>query len=410
MEDWKVGDFPIQFSEKLDLAGEESKEERQMEIIQDLKQKSAIDYPFPATPSFQKFHIPGMLFCFLGSILLLLTGCGSKGKSSPQPDSDSVDIRPTVIFARADHKPLYYYIETQGVTEPVRKINIQLNLSGFVRESALQDGKMVKKGDTLLALNDTEWQLAFQQAQTEYQKAKTGYDIEKSLRKGRADNADSAQTNYMLKVQFGLEQAEIARDKAKLDIQYAHVVAPFSGVLGTSQTFSPGQYVTAGTQLATLVDLSHVQVRLDVLEENIGRVKIGQPVQIIMDDSAKMVGNVTGISPLVNQQTKTGQVVALFNNPKHLLLPGMTVNARILTRSVEGTARVPRAAVLERENRLLVFELRGDEVNWVYVHPLAMNNQWAELKNKDIAPGDTIAVDRHFALSHKEKVTVKMEE
>ena len=259
-------------------------------------------------------------------------------------------------------------------------------------------------------LNDEEWQLDLQQAQTTYQKAKAAYDVEKIMRKDGPASSDTAYTNYMLKVQSGLEQAEIDMNKAKLNIDYGHIVAPFSGVLAVPQTLSPGQYVTAGTQLATIVNLSKMQVRLDVLEGDMDRVKVGQSVQLIMQDSSRMEGKITGISPLVDQNTKTGQVVALFQNPQHRLLPGMTINARILTRSVEGTARVPRAAVLERENRLLVFKLHGDEVDWVYVHPLAMNNEWAELKNKQIAPGDTIAVDRHFALSHKEKVTVKMEE
>ena len=343
-------------------------------------------------------------------LILLLPGCGAKSKTKPEPDSNSVDIRPTVIFARADHQPLYYYIVTQGVTEPVSKINVQLKISGFVRRSLLRDGQAVEKGDTLLDLNDEEWQLDLQQAQTTYQKAKAAYDVEKIMRKDGPASSDTAYTNYMLKVQSGLEQAEIDMNKAKLNIDYGHIVAPFFGVLAVPQTLSPGQYVTAGTQLATIVNLSKMQVRLDVIEGDMDRVKVGQSVQLIMQDSSRMEGKITGISPLVDQNTKTGQVVALFQNPQHRLLPGMTINARILTRSVEGTARVPRAAVLERENRLLVFKLHGDEVDWVYVHPLAMNNEWAELNNKQIAPGDTIAVDRHFALSHKEKVTVKMEE
>jgi len=343
-------------------------------------------------------------------LILLLPGCGAKSKTKPEPDSNSVDIRPTVIFARADHQPLYYYIVTQGVTEPVSKINVQLKISGFVRWSLLRDGQAVEKGDTLLDLNDEEWQLDLQQAQTTYQKAKAAYDVEKIMRKDGPASSDTAYTNYMLKVQSGLEQAEIDMNKAKLNIDYGHIVAPFFGVLAVPQTLSPGQYVTAGTQLATIVNLSKMQVRLDVIEGDMDRVKVGQSVQLIMQDSSRMEGKITGISPLVDQNTKTGQVVALFQNPQHRLLPGMTINARILTRSVEGTARVPRAAVLERENRLLVFKLHGDEVDWVYVHPLAMNNEWAELNNKQIAPGDTIAVDRHFALSHKEKVTVKMEE
>ncbi len=343
-------------------------------------------------------------------LIFLLSGCGANSKSKPEPDSDSVDIRPTVIFARADHKPLYYYIETQGITEPVRKINVQLKISGFVRRSFLQDGRSVEKGDTLLDLNDEEWQLALQQAQISFQKAKAAYDVEQTVRKDVPAGGDTTYTNQMLRVQSGLQQANIDLNKAKMNIDYAHIVAPFSGVLGTPQTFSPGQYVTAGTELATLVDLSEMQIRLDVLEGSIDKVKTGQAVQLILEDSTMLQGKVTGISPLVNQKTKTGQVIALFKNTHHRLLPGMTVNARILTKSVEGTARVPRAAVLERENRLLLFKLHGDEVEWVYVHPLAMNNEWAELKSKDITPGDTVAVDRHFALSHKEKVTIKMEE
>jgi len=47
-------------------------------------------------------------------------------------------------------------------------------------------------------------------------------------------------------------------------------------------------------------------------------------------------------------------------------------------------------------------------VEWIYVTPVAMNSEWILLDHENISPGDTIAVDQHFSISHQQKVVPLM--
>ena len=83
----------------------------------------------------------------------------------------------------------------------------------------------------------------------------------------------------------------------------------------------------------------------------------------------------------------------------------MTVEGRVLVRSVSSKIRMPREALLERDGRTLVFKLNNSEAEWIYVTPVDMTTEWVLVDHPTINPGDTLAVDKHFSISHQQKVS-----
>jgi hypothetical protein len=76
-----------------------------------------------------------------------------------------------------------------------------------------------------------------------------------------------------------------------------------------------------------------------------------------------------------------------------------------------GTRFLSRIARFESRDggRTLVFKLNeGETVEWIYVEPAFQTSDWAIVNHEDIAPGDTLAVDQHFALSHLQCVIPRM--
>jgi len=362
--------------------------------------------------------------------LLVFTGCqkGASEDESPltEEEKESVEVRPQVMFAIADDEPVYQYIESQGLVEAWQSVKLKSRISGYVEWSAIEEGDNVGKGDTLLIFDRREYKIDETEALNAYQEALQKYKVEMKMRNG-ANVESSLQTNTntdvdidtagvngsrLVRIRTGLAQAEVDLKRARLNLSYSVLTAPFSGVLSTNERLDTGTYVTSGTTIGQLVDTRSVRVKFDVLESEYLKVKKGMTVQLVTPNGDAINGVVEAIDPVVDNETKTGTVIVRAENKYQLLTPGMTVEGRIRVSKMEGKVRVPRASILSRDGgRTLLFKLNSEnnEVEWVYVEPVEQNNEWAILNHPDINAGDTIAVDNHFALSHLQIVEPVMQ-
>lgn len=348
------------------------------------------------------FKIIGLLF--LG---LVYTSCSedSAEASIEYRNVEREEVLPVVIFDLADDRPLFHYIETQGTVEPLNDIVLYNRLNGFIDRHMLREGQSISRGDTIMSFQDDEWRLAVEEAQYVLGKAATDFRFERDQRLQSSDVEElpDEMIRY-LQNEYGFSEAQVRLQRAELDLSYTSLIAPFNGRIHTRMNYSQGQYLSAGTEIGRLVDDSKVRIRFDMLESELANIKVGMSVELETGFGYQATGVVEAVSPVVDSESKTGQVVALFDNPERQLLSGMTVNGRILTNSVEGRTRVPRSAMLERDGRSLLFILNNDEVEWVYIEPIAITSEWVVIDHPEISPGDTVAVDQHFAISHMQRV------
>ena len=159
-----------------------------------------------------------------------------------------------------------------------------------------------------------------------------------------------------LKVHFGMSESQISDVVSSKRVQNTlRFLSPIRGTVVQKQV-QQGQYVDEGMRLYQLVDLSKVWISVDVYEQDLSLVRIGQAVHIESQSfpGESLHGKVTFIDPVVNGETRTARVRTEFANSSGRLKPNMFVNARISVIR-EHVLTVPFSAVLSTGKKTAVW-------------------------------------------------------
>jgi HlyD family secretion protein len=149
-----------------------------------------------------------------------------------------------------------------------------------------------------------------------------------------------------------LRSAKSALNRAMINLKYATIVAPVSGVV-VSRNVDVGQTVAASFSTPTLFsianDLTKMQVQASIDEADIGKVKVGQEVSFTVDayDDQVFDGSVRQIrlQPTVTQNVVKYTVIITVPNPDLRLMPGMTANITIKIQEVKDIMKVTASAL-----------------------------------------------------------------
>jgi cobalt-zinc-cadmium efflux system membrane fusion protein len=148
---------------------------------------------------------------------------------------------------------------------------------------------------------------------------------------------------------FGVEQVNVSNPSTVIR-------APFAGVVIKAQT-APGDVFDADRELFSIADLSHVWVQAEVYEQDLGRVKIGQPAVITVDTypGEKFQGQVTYLGDILDPQTRTARVRCEVANPEIRLKLDMFASIELPTHFSRRALVVPASAIQDLNGNSVVF-------------------------------------------------------
>jgi Cu(I)/Ag(I) efflux system membrane fusion protein/cobalt-zinc-cadmium efflux system membrane fusion protein len=161
--------------------------------------------------------------------------------------------------------------------------------------------------------------------------------------------------------QFGVPAQTIADLEQSGKVQRNIVVeSPASGYI-TERNALPNEYVQPDTKLYTIADLSTVWVYANVFQNDVGKLKPGDPAQVTVDayPGRHFNGRIDQILPQVDLTTRTVRVRLVFSNPGVILKPGMYVNVAISVRLGRQIV-IPASAVLQTGTRAVAFIDHGN--------------------------------------------------
>lgn len=309
---------------------------------------------------------------------LLLLGVASPLAAQQAPGPSQV----TVITAHAGDFPLTARLPGRIKASTVAEVRPQV--SGIIRERLFEEGATVAKDAPLYKIEDESYRAAVAAARASVAQAQANRDLAVTEEKraielfqnntGSAQKRDSAVAQRQA-ADAALQAAEAQLMSAEIDLDRTTIRAPIAGVIGLSQT-TTGALVAAQQQtaLATIRALDTVYVdvtqsatdilRLSSTAEGREMREIGAVRMLLADGSIYAeTGHLAAAEPNVEPTTGMITLRMTFQNPDHLLLPGMYVEVDLPQAIARGAFSLPQNTVMrDRSGNAYVWIVEGGSV------------------------------------------------
>ncbi len=299
-----------------------------------------------------------------------LVGCTDKGGASQQ----AAAVRPVqVVVQEITLQDAVIRTEVPGRTSAYQVAEVRPQVSGIILKRQFEEGAQVKEGQSLYQIDPALYKAqvasakaALLQAQANLVSAKADAKRSSELVKVNAvSRSADDQTQAAYKVaEANVAAAKAALDQAQIDLRYTEVKSPITGRVSLSEV-TPGALVTANqTSRLTVVqqldpiyvDVTQSYDALAKIREQVatGLIKTGKDgsanVQLILDSGKlyKHLGKLTFTDALVDENTGTVRIRALFANPDGELMPGQFVRARLVDGVRENVIKLDQRATMRR--------------------------------------------------------------
>lgn len=349
-----------------------------------------------------------LLYYLIGTVvvLLLFLIIGRQAGWIGKPRDIEVEL------AKASRVTIVEKVSASGTVQPVTEVKLAPEVSGEIRELLVEDGDSVVRGQLLVKIRPDTWlsqleraeaslnqqranlvaaEASLARAEATYIRARQEYERQQKLWKEKviseaewqvaeqnfkvAENDLKSARQQVEAAKFIVRSSEATVREARENVRLTSVVAPMDGIV-SKLNVKKGERVVGtaqmqGTEMMRIADLSKMEVRVNVNENDIVRVHIGDSAVIDVDAYAntgkKFKGIVTHIANTAKDKVSADaitefevRILVLPDSYKDLIKegkkypfrPGMTASVEILTNRKENVLAVPLAAVTTRSEEM----------------------------------------------------------
>lgn len=294
-----------------------------------------------------------------------------------------------------------------------RESAVAARVTGVVQEVPMQVGDRVFKGDILTRLDTELFEIQLAQAEAEISIAEAGISVatarldraEKAFRRAESLMNNSTISEAQLEDRAGdyaealgsrqeaearIKAARTAVSRARYDLENATVYAPFDGVVLQLAT-EVGQFVAAGSQVATLVDTGAMEVEANVPARYVDALRPEQPVQAATDVGGTLTLGLRAILPTEFSATRTRPVLFSILAPDSPVAVGQSVTLEVPVSAPRDVVVVPKDALVQARDGWSVFlNVDGKATPRTVRIGAALGDDFEVLSG--LSPGDEVVV------------------
>ncbi|WP_321481027.1 efflux RND transporter periplasmic adaptor subunit [uncultured Bacteroides sp.] len=338
-----------------------------------------------------------------------LFSCGNKqqGNMGAQPEY-------AVRTLQSTHTELHssYPASIEGKQD----IEIRPQIAGFITKVGVDEGAIVRKGQTLFIIDPVQYRAAVQQAEASVKLAKAAVSTarltvknKKELFKQKIIGDYELQTaqNSLITQEATLSQAQAQLITARQNLSYTDVKSPSNGVVGTIP-YRVGSLVSSSipTPLTIVSNIDEMYVYFSMTEKQllemtrqsgstVNILKSFPEVQLKLADGSiySQGGKIETVSGVIDPSTGSLRLRAVFSNPNRLLKSGGS-GAVIIPYKLDNVIMIPQSATLEVQDKKYVFVVGADnKVSNKLIEISDLDNGSDYLVTSGLKAGDRIVVE-----------------
>ncbi|HEV2489683.1 MAG TPA: efflux RND transporter periplasmic adaptor subunit [Candidatus Acidoferrales bacterium] len=357
----------------------------------------------------------------VGASLLLVAGCGGGAASDEGGGNETGKMTAEVTVVKVARGDIQQAVTLSGnvIALPNEDVKVSALVPGRITALNVAEGDRVTKGEVLAALDDSNYQQQFAQAQAALLQANANLkNAEQSLtrnqtlfKRGIAARMDLESAQAQLTVaQAAQQQARASEELARLQLERTKILSPLTGVVA-KRFANIGEQVdgTAAQPIVEVADIAVVDLAGNLPAAYLSRVHIGETLTVTSDafSGKAFAGRVVAVAPAVDPSTNVGGVRIRIVNPGALLKLGMYLNAQVRTEAHKNALVIPAEAIYHDESgKPVVYEVSEGVAKSTDVTIGIENEGKAEILD-GVKEGDTIILTGGYGLDDGTKVKIK---
>ncbi len=214
-------------------------------------------------------------------------------------------------------------IVVNGKTAPARVVNLAAETDGRVEFIGAERGASLDEGDVIVRLDERDRSARLAQAEATVKQREVEYEGRSRLQ--TESYVSEAQLQEAIAL---LETAKAELTRARLDLTYMTIGAPFAGAL-QARSVEVGDFVSRGDPVATFVDNRTIIVSANLSEFDARFVEVGEEASAVLATGETVRGRIRYVAPVADEATRTFEVELEVDNRDGALRAGGTAELRI---------------------------------------------------------------------------------
>ena len=353
--------------------------------------------------------------------LVTLAAC-SEGNAKKKGEAPPVPV----TTAKAATRDIPVTLKVVGRAEAYESVVLKSRVDGQVAAVLFTEGQHVKQGDPLIRLDPSDFAARLHQAEA------TAARDEALIAKSRSDTARYTalkERNFVSEEKVNdirtneaaaaanLRASKAAAEVARLQLSYATIRAPFSGVVGARLVFPGSSVKINDTTLAVVNRIRPLLVTFSIPEKHLPRLRAAiaaaterrmkVDVSLPSDAAQHYEGEVHFLDNAVDATTGTILMKAVLPNNDEKLTPGQFLNVTLLLDTLKDAVTIPNEAVQQGAEGNFVYVVKDDHSTEVRAITTAAADGGVTAVAKGLSAGETVVTDGQLRLAPGVKVKLR---